>query len=206
MRKVLQAVAALFLLAVAVPGIARAELPAVDQMLSERVLGDPKAPVTIIEYASLTCPHCADFQAHVLPEIKKAYIDTGKVKLINRDFPLDGVALRAAMLTRCVAPDRYHSLVDVLFKTQDQWATSADPVKSLAQLGVLAGLSPADADACLKDQALMDGILKARQAAADQAKVEATPTFVFNGGSERIEGAQSFDQFKAVIDKLLSKS
>ena len=94
----------------------------------EQILGDPDAPVTIIEYASLTCPHCAQFHNEVLPELKERYIAPGKVRLIYRDFPLDQVALAAAALAHCDGSDRYFSMLDVLFETQRNWARADDPI------------------------------------------------------------------------------
>src|SRR5262249_57342023 len=97
----------------------------------DRILGKPDAPITIVEYASLTCPHCAAFERDTLPKLKTQYIDTGKVKLIYRDFPLDSRATLAAMIARCAPRDRYFGFVDAFFRSQDQWARSEDPVRSL---------------------------------------------------------------------------
>ena len=112
--------------------------------LKERVLGDPNAPVEIIEYASLTCPHCAAFHAEKLPQIKKKYIDTGKAKLIARDFPFDRLGAMGAMMARCANPARYHQFLDVLFKQQSKWTRSNDPVGELQKIGKLGGLSEDD--------------------------------------------------------------
>ncbi|HYG86054.1 MAG TPA: DsbA family protein [Azospirillum sp.] len=170
--------------------------------LSDRVLGDPKAPVTIIEYSSLTCPHCARFHTETLPKIKQTYIDTGKAKLIFRDFPFDQWALRASMLTRCAPPERYFPLLDVLFKSQAQWSTAKDPAAALTQIGKLAGVSENTIKACWADQKLADGILNIRLEAQNRDKIESTPTFILNDGAARIEGAQPFETFAAAIDKL----
>lgn len=178
-------------------------LPAVSDLLAERVLGDPKAPVTIYDYSSMTCPHCADFHANVLPKIKEAYIDTGKVKLVFRDFPFDQAALRASMLAHCAPVERYFPLTDVLFKSQAQWSRASDPAKALAQYGKLAGMSQEIIDACFASQPLADGILNSRMVGQNQYKVEATPTFILNDGKDRVEGAQPFEVFAKAIDKLL---
>lgn len=171
--------------------------------LADRVLGDPKAAVTILDYSSMTCPHCAHFHTDILPKIKEKYIDTGKVKLVFRDFPFDQAALRASQLARCAPAERYFPLLDVLFKSQPQWSRAADPTKALAQYGKLAGMGQDTIDSCFADNALADGILGIRMTGDKQFKVEATPTFILNDGKARIEGAQSFETFAAAIDKLL---
>ncbi|WP_448205909.1 DsbA family protein [Azospirillum sp. sgz302134] len=179
-----------------------AELPATADLLADRVMGDPKAPVTILDYSSMTCPHCAAFHTETLPKLKEQYIDTGKAKLVFRDFPFDQAALRASMLARCAPPERYYPLLEVLFKSQAQWSRAADPAKALAQYGKLAGMSQATIDACMANTALADGILQSRLTGQDKYKVEATPTFVLNEGAETISGAQPLEVFAKAIDKL----
>ena len=180
-----------------------ATLPPIADLLADRVLGNPNAPVTILDYSSMTCPHCATFHTETLPKIKEKYIDTGKAKLVFRDFPFDQAALRASMLARCAPPERYYPLLDVLFKSQAQWSRASDPAKALAQYGKLAGMSQETIDACMASQPLADGILQSRMVGADKYKVEATPTFVLNDGAATISGAQSFETFAAAIDKLV---
>ena len=107
----------------------------------DRILGNPDAPITIIEYASLTCPHCAHFTNEVLPELKKKWIDTGKAKLVLRDYPLDEPALRAAMIARCAPPDRFYAYTDMFFGAQDKWVTARDYRDALARLVKLGGMS-----------------------------------------------------------------
>jgi protein-disulfide isomerase len=170
----------------------------------EQALGDPNAPVTIVEYASLTCPHCAQFHNEVLPELKEKYIAPGKVRLIYRDFPLDQRALAAAALAHCAGPDRYFGFLDVLFETQDSWARADDFVPALKRLGKLGGLSEQQIDACLADQQLADGILRTRLEAQDQYEISSTPTFVING--ETYGGARGVEEFSEIIDPLLEKS
>ncbi|HYH40156.1 MAG TPA: DsbA family protein [Azospirillum sp.] len=172
--------------------------------LGERVLGDPKAPVTIVDYSSMTCPHCARFHIDTLPQIKQKYIDTGKAKLVFRDFPFDQWALRASMLARCAPPERYFPLLDVLFKGQAQWSSSKDPAAALTQIGKLAGLSEDTIKACWTDQKLADGILNMRLDGQNKDKIESTPTFVLSSGSgtTKVEGAQPFEKFAEAIDKL----
>lgn len=166
----------------------------------EQALGDPDAPVTIIEYASLTCPHCATFHNEVLPELKDKYIAPGKVRLIYRDFPLDQRALQAATLAHCVGPDRYFGFLDVLFETQETWAR-AEGLEPLRRLGRLAGLSEERMDSCLADQELMDSILQQRLTAQNQHEVQSTPSFVIDG--QTYAGSRDLEGFSAVIDPLL---
>jgi protein-disulfide isomerase len=175
------------------------EVP-LEQALAERTLGKADAPITIIEYASLTCPHCAQFDKETLPKIKAAYVDTGKAKLVYRDFPLDGLALRAAALARCAPAERYFPLIDTLFQQQDSWSRAKDPLDALAKLGRLAGMSPDLIDACLKSDKLMDGIVNIRLGGEQQFKVDSTPTFVING--TKVNGAQPFEEFDRLLKPL----
>ena len=170
----------------------------------EMVLGDPNAPVTMIEYSSLTCPHCASFHKNTLPQVKERYIDTGEARLLYRDFPFDRGGLLAAAIARCAGPERYFSFLDVLFRTQEAWSHDPNPAKALAKIGRLGGLSSAAIDACFADQALLDSILESRLTGAQKFNVSSTPTFIING--EKLVGAQPFDRFAEVIDRMLSKS
>jgi protein-disulfide isomerase len=176
-----------------------------DARMAERFIGDPKAPVTIYAYASYTCSHCAEFETKVLPELKKKYIDTGKVRYIFRDYPLDGPSFKASALARCLPADQYASFANVLFANQAQWAFGKDPEGSLVRYAQLAGLTEASAKACMSDVKLLDAIMAVRKSATDKYDINATPTFIINDGAEIIRGAQSLEQFSAVIDKLLSK-
>jgi protein-disulfide isomerase len=171
--------------------------------LVDRVLGRADAPVTIQEFASLTCSHCAAFSTETMPKLKEAYIDTGKVKLVFHDFPFDAPGLSASMLARCAPEERYYPLLEVLFKNLNQWSRASDPKRALAQIGKLAGMSQDTIDACWADQKLADAILAARLDFQNHYKIEATPTFVINDGAARVEGAQPFAAFAAAIDKLL---
>ena len=128
----------------------------------DRVLGNPDAPITIVEYASLTCPHCAHFTNDVLPELKKKWIDTGKAKLVLRDYPLDEPALRAAMIARCAPPDRFYAYTDMFFGAQDKWVTARDYRDALARLVKLGGMSREEFDKCLKNTALENKIVETR--------------------------------------------
>jgi protein-disulfide isomerase len=170
----------------------------------EEALGDPNAPVTIIEYASLTCPHCAHFQKDVLPKLKERYIATGKVRLVYRDFPLDQRALAAAILAHCAGPERYFGFVDVLFQTQESWAGADDYLAALKRIGKLGGLTEKQMDACFADQDLTNRILQSRLDAQSQHDVSSTPTFIIDG--KAYAGARSIDEFASLIDPLLKKS
>lgn len=184
-----------------------AAAPAADQpeiRPDDRILGNADAPVTIIEYASLTCPHCAAFATQTLPQVKTTYIDQGLARLVFRDFPLDRVALKASLLARCVPDDRYFAMLDVLFRSQNDWAGSTDPLTALAQIGRTAGLDQAKVDACLNDQAETDKIVAGIQAAQDEFKISSTPTLIINGVTHA--GALSFEQMEAILKDLLPKS
>lgn len=179
---------------------ASAAPPTLEEVLQERVMGDPNAPVTIIEYSSLTCPHCRHFHVEILPKIKKNYIDTGKVKLIYRDFPFDQTGFFATVLARCAPPSRYFSFVDVLFQQQANWSRSKTPVDDLARIGKLGGLNPSDFEACLQNQSMIDGLLQKRLDGQKKFDVNATPTFIIDG-DHKIVGSQPYEEF----DKILSK-
>jgi len=189
---------------VTTPGQAPEDLKPINSPLTQAqpddlVEGDANAPITLIEYSSLSCPHCARFQKDVLPQIKKDFIDTGKVKLIQRDFPLNKPAVQAAQLAHCAGPMRYFALVDVLFKTQDQWLTE-DAVEKLAQIAATAGIDRPTFDACLANKDIEAKIVATRKAGEDAFQVNSTPTFIINGVKR--EGEQTYDDMKALFAKL----
>jgi protein-disulfide isomerase len=169
----------------------------------EHTLGAADAPVEIIEYASLTCPHCAEFHLEILPELKERYIAPGKVKLTYRDFPLDQRALAASVLAECAGPDRYFGLLDVLFQTQETWAAAGD-LSGLKQLGRLAGMSDQQMDQCFADEELQNRILQSRLDAQNEFDVTSTPTFVIDG--KVYAGSRDLDGFAEIIDPLLGDS
>jgi protein-disulfide isomerase len=213
MRKIWLALLGILSLGIALPG--QMQAGAAPAMLAEaraglsiakddRVLGNADAPITIIEYASLTCPHCAHFANDVLPELKKKWIDTGKVKLVLRDFPLDEPALRAAMIARCAPPDRYYAYVDTFFAAQDKWVMARDYREALARLVKLGGMGKDEFDNCLKNTALENKIVEGRLTASKEFDVSSTPTFFING--TKFSGAPTFEEFDKVLSGLSAKS
>jgi protein-disulfide isomerase len=173
------------------------------QSLPDMALGPANASVTITEYASMTCPHCAAFNENVFPKIKSEYIDSGKVRYVFREFPLDIKAAAGSMLARCIAKDdagKYFAVIDLLFKQQNEWVTK-NTTETLARIGKQAGLSQQAVEDCLKDQALLDKIAADQKFANEVLKVNSTPTFFING--EMIKGETSFAEFDKRIKSLL---
>jgi protein-disulfide isomerase len=184
------------------PAAAQSQTPAVTA--DDRVLGKPDAPVTIVEYASLTCPHCAAFEAETLPKLKEQWIDTGKAKLVFRDFPFDQAALSGAKLARCAPPDRFFSFIDVLFKDQNNWSRASDPQAALGKIAKLGGISSDQFDACMKDEKLADRIVAGELTAKNNYGVESTPTFFING--KKLVGNQPYPEFEKALNDALPKS
>ncbi len=171
--------------------------------LPDMALGPADASVTITEYASMTCPHCAAFNDQVFPKIKAAYIDTGKVRYVFREFPLDIKAAAGSMLSRCIAngdAPKYFAVTDLLFRSQGDWVTK-NTTETLTRIGKPAGLSQQQVEECLKNQALLDKIASDQKYASDVLKVDSTPTFFING--EKIKGEASFEEFEKKINPLL---
>jgi len=171
--------------------------------LPDMALGPATATVTITEYASMTCPHCADFNEKVFPKIKSEYIDTNKVRYVFREFPLDIKAAAGSMLARCIARDdsgKYFAVIDMLFRQQNDWVTK-NTTETLTRIGKQAGLSQQAVEDCLKDQALLDKIAADQKFANEVLKVNSTPTFFING--EMIRGETSFEEFDKRIKSLL---
>jgi protein-disulfide isomerase len=165
------------------------------------VLGKETAPVTLVEYASLTCPHCAQFHQNTLPAVKKEYIETGKVKLIYRDFPLDQLALSGSMIARCAGRDRYFAFIDVMFAQQSTWARDTNPLAALSRIARLGGMSQAKFDECLKDKKIADAVVQQRLDGDKKFGINATPTVIING--KRYSGGLTIEQFRAVVAPLL---
>ena len=168
------------------------------------VLGDPDAPVTVIEYFSLTCPACRWFHQNIFNPLKRDYVDAGTVRFVARDFPLNLPAVQAAILAHCAGRDRYFAFVDVLFETFDDWASARDYTEMLAQIGELGGVSRDRFDACLADTDLENSIFQSMASAQAEYDVNSTPTVIVNG--ERYEGKMSFEAFARHIDRLAESS
>ena len=166
------------------------------------VIGSRSAPVTVIEYASLTCPHCAKFHNTVLPKVKSAYLDKGKVRLVYRDFPLDGAALKASMLARCAGRDRFFAFLDILFMRQKNWARARDPIGALGQIAALGGIDKDQFIACLQNPKIEKQVLEQRLEAEKAFAVNSTPSFIVNG--RKISLGSNFDEFKAIIDPIIA--
>ena len=174
--------------------------------LPDLVQGKADAPVTIVEYASMTCPHCAAFHKTTYQALKTKYIDTGKVRFVFREFPLDELATAASMLARCAGKDdsgRALALIDVLFASQDKWAVR-NPVPVLQQMAKQAGMTEKAFEECLKDQTLYNNIMAVRERGSKEYKVESTPTLFVNGKLQK--GVASIEDLEKIIAPLLPKS
>jgi protein-disulfide isomerase len=171
---------------------------AAEPELSERVLGNADSPVTVIEYASLTCDHCKRFHLEILPRLKETYIDTGKVKLVYRHFSLEQVSMTAAVLAECAPRLRFFGLIEVLFRSHDGWAHSQDPKAGLAQIGLLAGISRPAFEACLADEKLTTAIAEELRNGQLKYGVNSTPTFII--GKTVLRGVRGYDELAKTID------
>jgi protein-disulfide isomerase len=166
--------------------------------LPDIILGKEDAPNTIVEYASMTCPHCAEFHKVVLPQVQAKYIDTGNARLILREFPLDRMAAYAFMLARCAGPDRYYPMVGALFETQPTWAVPGeDATNKLLLVAKQAGFSKEKFDQCIGDKELFTKIVDTRTRANEKFGVDSTPTFFVNG--KRMTGEHTLEAFDAAL-------
>jgi protein-disulfide isomerase len=202
----------LFLLAAA-PQTAVAQAVDMKEALGERSLGSKDAPVTILAFESLSCPHCASFHATggdkpgAFAQLKKEYIDTGKVRMVFKDFPTNAPAFWATVMVRCMKPEMHLAMNEMLFEKQRVWLSARSEKEffdGLAQMGALGGLTREDFDKCRDNKPFVEGVLALRNEATEKYKIESTPTFII--GDARIEGAQPFADFKKVIDPLLEKA
>lgn len=187
--------------------LAADEVPVAELMqpdgLKDLTLGSPDAKVTVVEYASMTCGHCARFHKSVFPELKEKYIDTNKIYFVMREFPLDNLAAAASMLARCAGDDKTFPLISVLFDKQADWAfVKSNPVPALREIAKQAGFTKESFDACLKDEDLLDKIMKRRERASSVFGVNSTPTFFING--KKLAGGTSIEDFSKVIDPILN--
>ncbi len=168
------------------------------------VLGSASAPVTIVEYSSLTCPHCADFAANVFPMLQSKYIDTGKVRFVSREFPLDAKAAAASMLARCAAKgdaSKFFDATSMLFRQQQELVEHT--TATLTAIGARFGMAQSAVEACVKDDATLDKLQADQNFAYAHLKVDATPTFFING--EKMKGAMSFEELEAKLAPLLKR-
>lgn len=172
--------------------------------LGEKFEGKADAPVTIIEYASMTCGHCAHFAAETYPKLKEQYVDTGKVKYILREFPLDPLAAAGFMIARCAGDDKFFPAVELLFKEQKQWAYAEKPVEGLQTLAKQMGFTQESFEACLQNQPMLDGVNWVRERGAEKFGVNSTPTFFINGKVYR--GAIEFADLEKILQPLLEKA
>ncbi|PHS26891.1 MAG: disulfide bond formation protein DsbA [Robiginitomaculum sp.] len=168
----------------------------------DMALGDPNAPVVMFEYASLTCPHCADFHEEIFPALKEKYIDTGKMRFVFRQFPTPPVpyAVGGEAVARCAGPDKYFDLLDILYEKQRYWVTSNNPRKALMEMAATAGISQADFDACVSDEGNIKRIQEVSEIARDLG-VTGTPSFVINGKLR--PSVRTIESFEDIIDPLL---
>lgn len=165
-------------------------------------VGEADAPVTVIEYASMTCPHCARFHIDTFKDFKKKYVDTGQVRMIFREFPFDEQALRASMLARCSGEDRYFAVVDLLFTQKDQWVGKQNYLDVLAQLARFTGMSRETFNACMASEALVTQILQTRKNGHEEFEVASTPSFVVNG--DLYTGAMTLSEWDDILAKYLN--
>jgi protein-disulfide isomerase len=168
--------------------------------LPDKVLGNPDAPVEVVEYASMTCPHCAAFHETTFQDLKKEYIDTGKVKFVLREFPFDPLAAAVFMLARC-SDDKYYDVVDLFFDNQRQWAVREGALKEIRALAEQAGFTDESFQQCLTDQQLLDGINAVKDRGASEFGVNATPTIFIDG--KELEGSRDIQAFRDIIDPKL---
>ncbi len=168
--------------------------------LPDNVMGKDDASYTIVEYSSMTCPHCARFHKDVLPEIKKKYIDTGKARYIVREFPLDNVAAAASMLARCVDPAKFFDFVDLLYLNQDEWAFQNNPLPSLQKFAQQVGFTEERFNQCLQDDKLLGHIEWVRNRGNTEFGVKATPSFFINGQKLKGVDIQDFEKIIGTSD------
>ena len=167
--------------------------------LPENVIGEATAPNTVIEYSSMTCPHCARFHKDILPDLKSKYVETGKARYIMREFPLDNLAFAASMLARCAGPEKFFPFIEAMYAKQGDWAFGeGDPVPRLFKMAQQAGFTKQTFETCLRDQKLLDGITEVRKRAQEKFGVNSTPTLFVNG--KLLKGARSIEDIEKLMD------
>ena len=193
-----------FVLGLATAGQARADIARIEEAIKPAIVGNSDAPVTIIEYASLGCSHCAHFHNEIYPKLKRDYIDTGKAKLVFIDFPLGTPALAAAMIARCSGPKRYLGFINIFFRAQRQWSHAENPLEALKKTARFGGLNSDDVDACLKQQKLIDYLQETARKASTEHEINSTPSFLING--KKVAGALEYEKFREYVDEALKKA
>lgn len=181
------------------PAQATAQSIDIEAAMKDRSIGKDDAPITIIEYASMTCDHCAAFHNSVFPEVKTALIDTGKARLVYRDMPWDKFAVKAAKIARCAPPEKYFDVVKAVFEGQPKWARSADPLEGLVALATANGMEESYVRACADNAELDKRIVELVQIAQKEYSINATPTFIFLKDGARVD---SYPEFEAVMAKM----
>ncbi|MSO85684.1 MAG: DsbA family protein [Rhodospirillales bacterium] len=184
-------------------GPAAAAIASLQDALAERVLGRSDAPVTIVEYASLGCSHCASFHKDTLPRIKAEYLDTGRARLVFTDFPFGGPALAASMVARCAPKESFFGLIELFFREQEHWLRAREPIKEIERIARFGGMTEQDVQACLEFQPLLAGVRERAEAASRQHGINSTPTFLIEG--TLIVGAQPYEAFRDAIEATLKK-
>jgi protein-disulfide isomerase len=187
------------LAATMIPRATLAETDIIAHVKAPRLLGRENAPITVIEFFSMTCSHCASFHANTFPEVKTRLINEGVLRFEMRAFPLDGLALRAHAMARSVSGEKYYPLVNMLLEKQQSWTSAADPIDALRKLGRLAGVSSAEFDATMRNRPLLESIVQMRQDAFRNYDIKATPSFVINNETT-ISGVISFEEFAEKIN------
>ncbi len=205
-RKILEALGIIGISAALPASFAQAQATKDEELkiagpLGDVFLGKDDAKVTIIEYASMTCPHCARFHTTTFPVLKQKYIDTGKVRFVLREFPFDPLATAAFMLARCNGNEKYYPMVDLLFTQQKSWSGTANPAESLLATVKQAGFTQESFEACLKNQSIYDAVNAVRDRAEKVFGVDSTPTFFING--QKQSGALSIEELDKILTPLL---
>lgn len=201
MPKYILGIAVSFFLLTITPGFA--DVASLEEAMADKFIGNPDAPVTMIEYSSLTCSHCAAFHTETLPKIKKDYVDTGKVRLLFKDFPLGNLAMAATMIARCSGQKNYVPMVNALFQSQKNWAHSDTPFDAIAGIARLSGMSIDDVENCLDNAELLKAIQAVATDASKNLGVDSTPTFFIEG--VKVPGNLPYEDFQDLLDRALAK-
>jgi len=178
----------------------------VHPVLGVRTAGNPNAPVKVTELFSLSCSHCAAFHNETFPEIKKNFIDTGKIFYVYQEFPLNAPALHASMIARCLPEERYEGFIALLFKTQEKWISAPDYKEALRQDAKLAGMSDEEFDACLNNSELQQAIASTIQEASEKWGIKSTPSIIFNDGEKVVVGAQQYPPMENALNQFIARA